>query len=101
QGLSPPAERGRVVAAIAVDRVVSVAAEQRLGAYAAGDRVVPISAGDQRRDGGVDGPVALGDAHKVVSGPAIDGDLHDLVALEAEVGRAVVADVDLENAGLS
>ena len=32
---------------------------------------------------------------------AVDGDLRDLLALEAEVRRAVVADVDLERAGVS
>ena len=45
--------------------------------------------------------VALVDAHEVVAGPGIDGDPRDVLALEAEVGRAVVTDVDLEDAGLA
>src|SRR6476469_8064344 len=95
------AEQGVVVAAVAVDRVVAVAAEQRLGAFAARDRVVSCVAVDRRRDGVGEGPVALVDAHDVVALSGVDGDVRDLRALEAEVGRAVVADVDLENAGVA
>ncbi len=56
---------------------------------------------DRVRDPVGEDPVALVDTHAVVAGPGIDGDLCDLLALEAEVGRAVVTDVDLENAGLA
>ena len=62
--------------------------------------VVPGSAGDRRPDAIGEDPVALVNAHEVVAGPGIDGDPRNLLALEAEVGRAVVADVDLQNAGL-
>src|SRR4029450_11655204 len=84
-----------------VDRVVPLAAEQRLRSRASGEGVVAVSTVDRRRDAGVDGPVALVDAHGVVAGSGIDGDPCDLLALEAEVGRAVVPDVDLENVGVS
>src|SRR5207249_7992900 len=98
EGVLAGTQQGRVVAAVAVDRVVAVAAEQRLAAVAAGERVVSVSAGDRRRDAVGEDAVALVDADEVVAGTAIDGDLRDPGALEAEVGRAVVADVDLENA---
>ena len=87
----------QVVAAVAVDRVVAVAAEQRLDALAAGDRVVSVATVDRRRDAVGEGAVALVDADEVVAATAVDGDLGDELALEAEVGCAVVADVDLED----
>ena len=93
------AEQGHVVAAVAVDRVVAGAAEQRLRSGASEQAVVSVAAVDRRRDRVRERPVALVDAHEVVSRPRIDGDPRDLLALEAEVGRAVVADVDLEVPG--
>ena len=45
--------------------------------------------------------VALVDTHVVVAGSGLDGDLRDLAALEAEVGRPVVAEVHLQDAGIA
>ena len=45
-------------------------------------------------------PVAFVDTDEVVAGAGLDDDLGDLAAVEAEVGRAVVTDVDLEDVGI-
>ncbi len=87
-----------VVAAVPVDRVVPVAAEQCLRTGAAGEIVVSVPAVDRRRDRVGEDAVALVDAHLVVTRPGVDADLRDAVAFEAEVGRPVVTDVDLESA---
>ncbi len=95
-------QQGQVVAAVAVDRVVPVAAEQRLAPRTAGDRVVSVSTGDRRRDAVGEDAVAFVDAHEVVAGARRRRrSLATLLRAEAEVGRAVVTDVDLENAGLA
>ena len=101
EGVVTGTQQGQVVAAVAIDRVVAFAAEQELVALAAGDRVVSVSTVDGRRDGVGEGAVAVVDAHEVVAGPCINGDLRDLVAVEAEIGRAVVTEVDLESAGIA
>src|SRR5439155_53597 len=101
EGVVAGAQQRQVVAAVAVDRVGAVAAEQELAALAAGDRVVSVSTVDRGWDGVGEGAVAVVDPHAVVAGPGINGDLRDLVAREAEIGRAVVAEVDLERAGIA
>jgi hypothetical protein len=88
-----------IVAPVAVDRILPVPAKKRLDALAAGDRVVPSAAVDRCRDRVGEGAVDFVDAYGVVAGSGIDGDLGNLAAIEAEVGVAVVADVDLEDAG--
>ena len=102
EGVVAGTQQGQVVAAVAVDRVVPVAAEQRLDAFAAGDRVVSGAAVDRRRDAVGEDAVALVDAHDVVAGRGRRRrSLATRSRAEAEVGRAVVTDVDLENAGLA
>src|SRR6266498_1674585 len=91
------AQLGQVVALVAVDRVVAGAAEQRLRAGASEQGVVSFSAVDPRWDRVGEDAVALVDADEIVAGAHIDGDPRDVLALEAEVGRAVVPDVDLED----
>ena len=59
----------------------------------------PGAAVDPRRDGVGEDAVGFVDAHDVVAGAGVDGDLRDVPAPDAEVGRAVVADVDLEDVG--
>src|SRR4029453_12008425 len=92
EGVVACAQQRQVVAAVAVDRVGAVAAEQELVALAAGDRVVSVSTVDRGWDGVGEGTVAIVDPHAVVAGAGVSGDLRDLVAGEAEVGRAVVAE---------
>jgi hypothetical protein len=58
---------------------------------------VAVAAGDRRRDGVGEGAVDLVDADGVVTCAGVDRDPCDLLALEAEVGRAVVTDVDLDD----
>jgi hypothetical protein len=95
------AQLSDVVAFVAVDRVVAGAAEQGLRSGASEQSVVSVIAGDPRPDPVGEDAVALVDAHSVSAGPGVDGDLRDLLALEAEVGRAVVTDVDLQDASLA
>jgi hypothetical protein len=99
KGVIAGAQPGQVVAPVAVDRILPVPAKKRLDALAAGDRVVPSAAVDRCRDRVGEGAVDFVDAYGVVAGSGIDGDLGNLAAIEAEVGVAVVADVDLEDAG--
>ena len=94
---SPAPSAGLIVAAVAVDRVVPIAADQRLDTGATVDRVVPIATVDDRRDDIREGAVALVDAYEVVARLGIDHDRAESVAVEAEVGRAVITDVDEEN----
>src|SRR6266516_1278778 len=98
EGVVAGTQERDVVAAVPVDRVVPVAAEQCLRTGAAGEIVVSVPAVDRRRDRVGEDTVALVDAHLVVARPGVDDDLRDAVAFEAEVGRAVVTDVDLESA---
>src|SRR5207247_11093590 len=63
--------------------------------------VVSVSTVDRRRDAVCESAVALVDTHEVVAGPAVDGNARDALAREAEVGRAVSADVDLEDARIA
>jgi hypothetical protein len=63
--------------------------------------VVSVATVDRRRDAVGEDPVALVDAHEVVTVAGLHGDPRDVRALDVEVGRAVVADVDLEDAGLA
>ena len=97
EGVVACAERGLIVAAVAVDRVVPIAADQRLDTGATVDRVVPIATVNDRRDDIREGAVALVDAYEVVARLGIDHDRAESVAIEAEVGRAVITDVDEEN----
>ena len=93
------AQLGEVVAPVAVDRVVPGAAAQLLHSGTAGEVVVSVPAVERRRDAVGEDSVALVDAHEVVAAAAVDDDPRDELALDAELGRAVVADVDLENVG--
>src|SRR4029078_7115977 len=79
----------------------AVAADQRLVSGASGDRVIARAAVDRRRDRVGEDAVALVDAHGVVAVSRQHGDLRDLLAIEAEVGRTVVPDVDLEGLGIA
>src|SRR5207342_3142411 len=63
--------------------------------------VVSVSTVDPRENRVGEDAVALVDTDNVVSGPGIDRDPGDVLACEAEIGRAVVTDVDLENAGVT
>ena len=71
-----------------------------LVAFAAGDRVVAVSTGDCRRDAVGKGPLLSSMRTWIGAGRGVDGDRRDALARKAEVGRAVVTDIDLENAGL-
>jgi hypothetical protein len=93
-------ERG-VVAPVAVNGVVSVAAHEGLVPFPASDGVVPVPAVEARRDGVGEDAVAFVDPQEVVSGLAVELDRRDRRAIEAELGRAVVAHVDLENVGVA
>ena len=95
------AHRRRVVAAVAVDRVVVIAAEQRLRAGPAAQRVLSVLAVERRRDRVGEDAAAVVDAHEVVAPVGVDDDLDDVRALEAELGRAVVVEVDVERVGLA
>ena len=101
EGVVACSHQRHVGAAVAVDEVVAVAAYQRLSAGATGERVVVFSAVERGRDAVGEDPVALVDAHEVVPASAIDRDARDVGALEAELGRAVVTDVDLERSRLA
>src|SRR5262249_42598920 len=94
------AEPGDVVPLVAVDHVVTVAADQRLGSGASGDRVVAGSAVDRGRDLVGEDTVDLVDSEEVVAAEAVYRDVRDVRALEAEVRRTVVTDIDLEGAGI-
>ncbi len=85
-----------VVAGAQLGQVVALVAE-RLRAGASEQGVVSFSAVDPRWDRVGEDAVALVDADEIVAGAHIDGDPRDVLALEAEVGRAVVPDVDLED----
>ena len=93
------AHERQVVASVAVDRVVAVAAEQLLDSGTAGEVVVSGATVDRRRDAVGEDAVAVVDADEVVAGAGVDDDPGDVPALDAEVGRAVVTHVDLEDVG--
>ena len=91
------AQERQVVAPVPVDRVVSVAAEQQLRSGASGEVVVSVPTVERRRDAVGEGAVGLVDPDEVVAAPGVDGDPPDVLAPDLEVGRAVVAEVDLED----
>ena len=93
------AHERQVVAPVAVDRVVAGTAAQPLRPGAPGEGVASEAAVDRRRDDVGEGAVGVVDAHEVVAGAGVDDDPRDVPALDAEIGRAVVADVDLEDVG--
>ena len=113
------AHEGHVAALVSVDRVVAVAAQQRLSSRASDQAVVAVAAAqrprpgasdqlvvsvatlDRRRDAVAEDPVAFIDTHEIVAVAGVDSDPGDARELEVEVGRAVIADVDLEDAGLA
>ena len=86
------AQQGDVLAAVAVDEVVAGAADELLGRVAADQRVVAGPAVDG--DGLVDGGRRRDDADRVVAGAGGDVEVREEGAIEREVDRAVVADVD-------
>ena len=90
-----------IVASVAVDRVVAGAAEQCLDSLAAGDRVVSGAAVNRGRNDVGERAVRVVDANGVAAFPGVDGDSRHRRAREAEVRDAVVADVDLENTGIT
>ena len=108
------AQERHVGALVAVGGVVAVAADQRLGAAAADEIVVAVTAvervgaaADERviaalavelrgRRGG-ERAVGLVDAHAVVAASGVDADAAEAVARDPEIGRAVIADVHLED----
>ena len=90
----------QVVASIAVDDVVPVTAEQQLRSGASGEAVVSVAAVDRRRDAVREGAVRVVDPHEIVAASGVDVDLPDVLARDLAVGLAVVAEVDLEDAGL-
>ena len=96
EAIVPGAEPAGVVAAPAVDEVVAVARDQPLGAAAAQQGVAAAAAleGGPRLLG-EDDP-GLVDPDAVVAGAGAHADPVEAAALREEVGRAVVADVDLE-----
>ena len=77
------------------------AAEQRLRSGSADERVVSGSAVEHRLDPRGEHAVPFVDAHEIVAGSCVDADPCDLLPLEAEVGLAVVTDVDLEDPGIA
>src|SRR5262249_15251032 len=95
------AEVRDVAAAVPVDRIVAGAAVQRLRSGAAGDRVVATTSVDRRRDGVGERAVGVVDPQPVVSAAPRDLDRLDRARWEAGVGRAVVADVHLDDGGVA
>ena len=93
------AHQREVIALVAVDHIVAAAAAEHLDPGASGDVVVTAAAIDRGRDRVLEDAVRLVDAHDVVAAAGVDGELCDPAARDAEVGRAVVADVDLEDVG--
>ena len=96
EGVVALVEKGRVGALIAVDKVVAATADEDLRATSAGERVVAVPAVDPCRLGGREHAVGLVDPDGVgaIAGRDVDG--LERAAVEREVGRAIVADVDLE-----
>jgi hypothetical protein len=86
-----------IVAAVSVHQVGPGGAEQRLRSASADQRVVSGSAVEQRLDPRGEHAVPFVDAHEIVARSCVDADPCDLLPLEAEVGLAVVTDVDLED----
>ena len=93
---SPLPRNAGVGADVAVDEVVALAAEERLGAAGADQRVVAVAAVERDRLVG-EGAAALIDADLVVAASRVDCDRRERAAIEAEVGGAVFADVELKN----
>ena len=81
-----------VVADVAVDVVVAGAAEELLGAGRAAERVVARAAVDGDRL--VERAAAVDEVDAVVAALGVHLDLAERAAVEREVGRAVVADVE-------
>ena len=94
-------EKGVITTAVPVHQVVPGAAEQRLRSGSADERVVSGSAVEQRLDPVGEHAVPFVDAHEIVARSRVDADPCDLLPLEAEVGLAVVTDVDLEDPGIA
>ena len=94
--VEPSAALDRVVAAVAVEEVIAVAAVERVGAAAADERVRPALAleGRRRRGGAADPGVVDADAVGAVAREHADA--VEARARDPELGRSVVADVDLE-----
>ena len=101
EGVVAGAQERQVVTPVPVDRVVPEAAEQQLRSGASGEVVVSVPAVERRRDAVGEGAVGLVDPHEVVAAAGVDGDPLDALAPDLELGLAVVAEVDLENAGLA
>ena len=93
------AEEPDVGAAVAVDAVVLRAAEERLGAGAAEQRVVAVLAVHRGRLRVREDAVRFVHPDAVVAAARVDDDPVERAAVEAEVGRAVVPDVDLQRRG--
>ena len=93
------AEEADVGAAVAVDAVVLRPAEERLGACAAEQRVVAVLAVHRGRLRVREDAVRLVHPDAVVAAARVDDDPVERGAVEAEVGRAVVADVGLQGRG--
>src|SRR4029453_4634215 len=101
EGVVAGSERGGGVALAPVDRIVAVAALVLLVLgrdlhLAALQRVVTVAAGDRRRDGVGEGAVRVVDASGILTVAHPDLDRRERAAIEREVGRAVIAGVDLE-----
>ena len=86
-----------VVAVAAGHDVIALAAEERLRSRAAEQRVGSVAAVDRQRLVR-ERAVAQIDANLVIASTGLDVDRGERAAIEAEVGGAVRADVDLERA---
>ncbi len=93
------AEDADVSAGVPVHEIVPGSAEEHLGAGAAEQRVTAVLAVDRRRLRVGEDAVRVVDPDAVVAAARVDDDRVERGAVEAEVGRAVVADVDLQGRG--
>ncbi len=100
EGVVALAEEGRIGASVAVDDVVAATTDEDLVAASAEERVIAVLAVDPCRLVGREFPVDLVDLDGVVAVAGLDVDGVEGVQIEREVGRTVVADVDLELASV-
>ncbi len=90
------AERRDVIAAVAVNDVLAGCADQLVGAPSPQELIGAVLPVDARRSRGGQLDPGVVDAHAVVAGAREDADAVEPSAGDPEVGRPVVADVDLE-----
>src|SRR5262249_58715037 len=101
EGVIAGAEQHKVVAPFADDGIVAGTADERLRAAAPDQGVISAAAVERRNIGVSEDSVRFVDPDLVVAGAPHDVDVIKSSTLEAEIGRAIVVDVNLQDAGIA